>query len=86
MVTKSTSEECTVKLLRSYIDRQGIPESIRSVQFSGFRGKTLKKFCTELNIEQKFCPVGDHRGCGLIERTVQTIKRGLRVMYLEENN
>ena len=34
----------------------------------------MKKFCVENNIEQKFCPVGDHRGCGLVERTIQTIK------------
>ena len=85
-VTKSTSGKCTVKLLRSYIDINGIPESIRSDQFSGFKGKTLKKFCSDLNIEQKFCPVGDHRGCGLVERTIQTIKRRLWVMLLEENN
>ena len=45
----------------------------------------MKKFCLENNIEQKFCPVGDHRGCGLVERTIQTIKRRLVVMLLEEN-
>ena len=72
--------------MTSYIDTHGIPESIRSDQFSGFKGKTLKKFYSELNIEQKFCPVGDHRGCGLVERTIQTIKRRLGVMLLEENN
>ena len=44
----------------------------------------MKKFCTENNITQKFCPVGDHRGCGLVERTIQTIKRRLGVMLLEE--
>ena len=72
--------------MRSYIDTHGIPESIRSDQFSGFKGKTLKKICSELNIEQKICPVGDHRKCGLVERTIQTIKRRLGVMLLEENN
>ena len=45
----------------------------------------MKKFCLENNIEQKFCPVGDRRGCGLVERTIQTIKRRLGVMLLEEN-
>ena len=85
-VTKSTNGKCTVTFLRSYIDTHGIPESFRSDQFSGFKGKTLKKFCSELNIEQKFCPVGDHQGCGLVERTIQTIKRRLGVMLLEESN
>ena len=74
-VTKSTSGKCTVKFLRSYIDTHGILDSIRSDQFSGFKETTLKKFCTELNIEQKICPVGDYRGCGLVERAVQTIKK-----------
>ena len=76
-VTKSTSGKCTVKFLRSYIDTHGNPELIRSDQSSQFKGKTLKKFCTELNIEEKHCPVGDHRGCGLVERTIQTIKQRL---------
>ena len=42
-VTKSTSGKCAVKFLISYIDTHGVPESIRSDQFSGFKGKTLKK-------------------------------------------
>ena len=79
-VTKSTSGKCTVNFLRSYIDTHGILESIRPDQFSGFKGKTLKKFCTKFNIGQKFCPVGDHRGCVLVERTIQTIKRRLGVI------
>ena len=45
----------------------------------------MKKFCLENNIEQKFCPVGDHRGCGLVEKTIQSIKWRLGVMLLEEN-
>ena len=84
-VTKSTGGKSTIKFLRSYIDTHGIPESIKTDQFSGFKGKAMKKFCLEHNIEQKFCPVGDHRGCGLVERTIQTIKRRLGVMLLEEN-
>ena len=84
-ITKSTGGKSSVKFLRTYIDTHGIPESIRIDQFSGFKGKTMKKFCTKNNIEQKFCPVGDHRGCGLVERTIQTIKRRLGVMLLDEN-
>ena len=83
-VTKSTGGKSTIKFLRTYIDTHGIPESIKTDQFSEFKGKAMKKFCTENNIAQKFCPVGDHRGCGLVERTIQTIKRRLGVMLLEE--
>ena len=84
-VTKSTGGKSSVKFLRTYIDTHGIPESIRTDQFSGFKGNTMKMFCAENNIEQKFCPVGDHRGCGLVERTIQTKKLRLGVMLLGEN-
>ena len=84
-VTKSTGGKSTIKFLRTYIDTHGIPESIKTDKFSGFKGKSMKKFCTENNVSQKFCPVGDHRGCGLVERTIQTIKRRLGVMLLDEN-
>ena len=83
--TNSTGGKSSTKFLRSYINIHGIPESIRTDQFSGFKGKTMRNFCAENNIEQKFCPVGDHRGCGLVERTIQTIKKRLGVMMLEEN-
>ena len=84
-ITKSTGGKSWVNFLRTYIDTHGIPESIRTDQFSAFKGKTMKKFCSENNIELKFCPVGDHRGCGLVERTIQTIKWRLGVMLLDEN-
>ena len=29
--------------------------------------------------------MGDHRGCGLVERTIQTIKRRLGLLLLDEN-
>ena len=83
--TNSTGGKSSTKFLRSYINMHGIPECLRTDQFSWFKGKTMRKFCAENNIEQKFCPVGDHRGCGLVERTIQTIKRRLGVMMLEEN-
>ena len=61
-VTKSTGGKSTIKFLSSYIDTHGITESIKTDEFSGFKGKAMKKFCVINNIEQKFCPVGDHRG------------------------
>ena len=74
-----------MKFLRTYIDTHGIPESIRTDQFSGFKKKTMKKFCVDHIIVHKICPFGDHGGCGLVERTIQTIKRRLGVMLLDEN-
>ena len=43
----------------------------------GLQGKTLRKFCIENNIEQK--------SCGLVEGTIQTKKKRLGVIILEEN-
>ena len=60
-------------------------QSIRTDQFSGFKGKAKKKFCSENNREQKFYPVADHRGCGLVERTTQATKRRLGVGLLDKN-
>ena len=48
------------KVLSTYIDTHGISESIRTDQFSGFKGKRMKNICSENNIVQNFCPVGDH--------------------------
>ena len=84
-ITKSTRGKSSVKFLRTYMDTHGLPESIRTDQFSGFKGKTMKKCCVDHNNVQKFCPIGDRRGCGLVERTIQTIKRRLGVMLLDEN-
>ena len=53
-ITKSTGGKSSTKFLRSYIDCHGIPESIRTDQFSGFKGKTMRKYCSENNKEQKF--------------------------------
>ena len=66
-ITKSAGGKTSVKFLRTYIDTHGIPKSIKIDQFSGFKGKLMKNVCTKHNIEEKFCPVGDHRGCGLVE-------------------
>ena len=84
-ITNSSGGKSLIKFLRTYIDTHVIPESIKTDQFSGFKEKAMKNFRAENNIEQKFCPVGDHRGCGLVEKTIQIIKRRLGAMLLDEN-
>ena len=42
-------EESSIKFVRTYIDTHGIPDSIRNDQFSGFKGKAMKKFCSANN-------------------------------------
>ena len=45
----------------------------------------MQAFCKDKNIAQYFCPVGDHRGCGLVERSIQTIKRRLGASRLSSD-
>ena len=74
-----------LKFLRTNIDTHGKTESTKTDKFSGFKSKEIKNSCSENNKEQNFCPVGDHRGCGLVERMIQTIKRRLWEMLSNEN-
>ena len=77
MLTKSTSAKKIVKFMRSYIRNHGIPETIRTDQASGFHSDVVKEFCKLRGIKHILTAVGDHRSCGLVERSIQTIKRKL---------
>ena len=46
----------------------------------------MENFCSVNNIEQKFYPVGDNRGSGLVDRTIRAIKRRLGVMLLDKKS
>ena len=85
MITRSTGGRKIIKFLKSYIQQHSIPKSIKTDQYSGFKNKLVQHFCLEKNIAQYFCPVGDHRGCGLVERSIQTIKRRLGASRLSSD-
>ena len=59
---------------------------MRTNQYSGFKNNAVKSFCVSKGIKYIFCPLGGHLGYGLVERTIQTIKRKLGVMQLEKNS
>ena len=59
--TQSTGRKLSTKFLRTYIDTQGIPESIRTDQFSGSKGKAMRKFRSENNIEKNLSTGGPPR-------------------------
>ena len=63
--------------MKSYIQHHSIEKSIKTDQYSDVKNKLVQVFCKDKNISQIFCPVGDHRGCGLVECAFQTIKRRL---------
>ena len=85
MITRSTGGRKIIKFLKTYIQQHSIPKSIKTNQYSGFKNKLVQAFCKDKNIAQYFCPVGDHRGCGLVERPIQTIKRRLGASRLSSD-
>ena len=85
MITRSTGGRKIFKFLKSYIQQHSNPISIKTDQYSGFKNKLVQAFCNDKNIAQYFCPVGDHRGCGLVERSIQTIKRRLGALRLSSD-
>ena len=85
MITRSTGGRKIIKFLKSYLQQHSIPKSIKTDQYSGFKNKVVQAFCKDKNIAQCFCPVGDHRGCGLVERPIQTIKRRLGASRLSSD-
>ena len=76
-IIKNTGSKKVVKFLEAYIRIHGIPKSIGTDHGSGFKSALLKEFCKNLGVDHILCPVGDHRGCGLVERTIQTMKQKL---------
>ena len=81
-ITRSTGGLKIIKFLKKYIQQHSIPKSIKTDQYSGFKNNLFQAFCKDKNIAQYFCPVGDHQGCGLVERSIQTIKRRLGASWL----
>ena len=63
----------------------GIPRSIRCDQAQAFKAKEFDIFCKNKNIKLILVPAGDHRGTGMVERLIQTIKRRLAVLGIDPN-
>ena len=86
MITRSTGGRKILHFFLDYkIQQHSIPKSIKTDQYFGFKNKLVQNFCKDKNIAQYFCPVGDHRGCGLVERSIQTIKRHLGASRLSSD-
>ena len=77
----NTAIEC----LENYCRLHGIPRSIRCDQAQAFKAKEFELFCKNRNIKLILAPAGDHRGTGMVERLIQTIKRRLAVLDVDPN-
>ena len=69
----------------NYFFTHSISKAIGLDQKSGFKNKLVDQYCKSKGINLIFCSVGDHRGCGLVEQSSQTIKRKLGTSQFEEN-
>ena len=85
LITKTTGAKKVTKFLESYIRIHGLPHSIRTDHGSGFKNDMVQQFCSSKGIKHILSPVGDHRGSGLVERMIQTIKRKLGTEQLDPN-
>ena len=85
LITKTTGAKKVTKFLRSYIQIHGLPHSIRTDHGSGFKNDLVQQFCSSGGIKHILSPVGDHRGSGLVERMIQTIKLKLGTKKLDPN-
>ena len=53
-------------------------KKIRTDPGTVYKREEFTKFCRQLGIEHKTCPVRNHRGNGKIEREIRTINERLR--------
>ena len=74
-----------IECLESYCKLHGIPRSIKCDQAQAFKAKEFDIFFKNKNIKLILAPAGDHRGTGMVERLIQTIKRRLAVLDIEPN-
>ena len=72
--------ETALDYLERYCKQHGIPRSIRCDQAQAFKAKEVEILCKNKNIKLILAPAGDHRGTGMVERLIQTIKRRLAVL------
>ena len=85
LITKTTGAKKVTKFLESYIRIHGLSHSISTDHGFGFKNDLVQQFCFCRGIKHILSPVGNHRGSGLVERMIQTIKRKLGTEKFDPN-
>ena len=67
----------------NYQKSSGIPKAIRSDQGTAFTAESMRTWCDSKCIQHIFSPIGDHRGTGLVERLIRTVRSRLDTCKLE---
>ena len=85
-VVSNTTADIAIKFMQRFISNNRVPRRLRCYQAQTFRAKKFQIFCRSNNIKLLFAPVDDHRAIGVVERMIQTIKRRLAVMRIDQRN
>ena len=72
--------------MQRYLSINGVPRRLRCDRAQTFRTKNFQLFYSTNIIKQLFAPVDDHRAIGVAERMIQTLKRRLAVMRIDQTN
>ena len=75
-----------IKFLDEYIQIHVVPKNIRLDQARCLIRYQVKNFCTQHNINIITAPGNNQRAIGLVERLIQTIKRRLSCMKLDNRS
>ena len=84
-IFKNGDTNTAMEYLESYCKVHGVPRSIRCDHAQAFKEKEFDIFCKNKNIKLILAPADDHRGTGMFERLIQTIKRRLPVLDIDPN-
>jgi hypothetical protein len=79
----TTSAPATVQVLRTVVDRFGIPKEIVSDNGSQLTSYEFDQFCKEFAIKHTFSPPYHPQSNGQIERFVDTFKRAMKKCRME---
>ena len=84
-IYKNCDKDTAINYLKDYKKFHGIPRSIRCDQAQAFKAKNFEIYCKDNNIRLILAPTGDHRGTGMVERLIQTLKRRLAAINVDNN-
>ena len=76
-IMKGTTSEKTIEELRNIFATHGFPQVIVSDNAPNFASEELKRFLTHNGIKHVFTPPYHANSNGLVERAVQTFKKGM---------
>lgn len=86
LITTSESSDKTIEALDKLFHRLGYPRVIKADNGTGFTSKEFNSYCSEKNITLVHSIPYFPQQNGMAERSMQTIKKGLKIALLEKTN